>query len=334
MGSVLFLASSHLAMKASASDAFLAATPTQATAAYHLNLGATCADGYAPLTSSWQDCKSAAESLGFSGDAIAQVDYVYPFGSDRPQGCFQSDGNRRFHFNAGQGGSFVGSDKILCQKAGYEVAAVGVECADSTQITSSQECESAAAQVGISWNSCCQDIDHDRYGCTYRVSDGDILFNGRVSASATISSNRRAVCKTSTQAPTDAPVQAPTQALYMIISSGTCAELGHQSITNSIDCGEAAQWLRLDDAEASTSNNAEKPTGCYYRSASTTQKLWFNSNGLNNAASTERRLICRHGCADALAEPSWCAGEADQCDNPADAIARKCPCTCNGYNGN
>ena len=37
--------------------------------------GATCPDPSVPLTSSWQDCRDAANSLGFSGDAIAHVDY-------------------------------------------------------------------------------------------------------------------------------------------------------------------------------------------------------------------------------------------------------------------
>ena len=59
-------------------------------------------------------CKIAAEKLGFTGDRVAHVDYKYEWGSSRPQGCFQSDGNDRFHFNKGAGGNSIGDDKILC----------------------------------------------------------------------------------------------------------------------------------------------------------------------------------------------------------------------------
>merc|ERR1719384_2955380 len=88
---------------------------------YSLRPGAKCAEGYEPLTSKWQDCRNAAKSLGFSGDSVRYVDYSYPWGRDRPQGCFQSDGNSRFHFNKGAGGSHKSSgrylsDKILCIK--------------------------------------------------------------------------------------------------------------------------------------------------------------------------------------------------------------------------
>ena len=69
---------------------------------------------YTPITSSWKDCKTAAEELGFTGDSVAHVDYEYEWGSSRPQGCFQSDGNDRFHFNKGAGGNSIGDDKILC----------------------------------------------------------------------------------------------------------------------------------------------------------------------------------------------------------------------------
>ena len=81
--------------------------------------GATCPDPSAPLTSSWQECRDAASSLGFSGDAIAHVDYnlVGGWGTRLPQGCFRSNGNGRFHFNTGEGGNFRSGDEILCVKA-------------------------------------------------------------------------------------------------------------------------------------------------------------------------------------------------------------------------
>ena len=84
-----------------------------------MKAGDTCETGYTPIISSWQDCKQAAESLGFEGDAVAHVDYVYEWGTSRPQGCFQGDGNGRFHFNEGPGGNSIGSYKILC-KAGWK----------------------------------------------------------------------------------------------------------------------------------------------------------------------------------------------------------------------
>ena len=78
--------------------------------------GATCPSGYGPLTSSWEACRDAAISLGNTGDSVAHVFYEYPWGTTRPQGCFQSDGNNRFHFNKGAGGNFIGTDKMLCTR--------------------------------------------------------------------------------------------------------------------------------------------------------------------------------------------------------------------------
>ena len=69
-----------------------------------------------PITTNWEDCKTAAEELGYTGDSVAHVDYDKDWGSTRPQGCFQSDLFGRFHFNKGAGGSSIGNDKILCVK--------------------------------------------------------------------------------------------------------------------------------------------------------------------------------------------------------------------------
>ena len=84
-----------------------------------MNAGHTCETGFSPIISNWEDCKQAAEALGFKGETVAHVDYVNEFGTSRPQGCFQSDGNDRFHFNEGPGGNSIGTDKILC-KAGWK----------------------------------------------------------------------------------------------------------------------------------------------------------------------------------------------------------------------
>ena len=83
-------------------------------AKYHLTSGHQCLANYDPITTNWEDCKTAAEELGYTGDSVALVDFDYDWGSSRPQGCFQSDGNGRFHFNKGVGGNSIGNDKILC----------------------------------------------------------------------------------------------------------------------------------------------------------------------------------------------------------------------------
>merc|ERR1719479_450457 len=75
-----------------------------------------------PLTSSWQDCEEAARSMGFVGDPVNFVEYDYPWGTKRPQGCFRSDVNNRFHFNRGAGGDFKGNDRILCIRKGEPTA--------------------------------------------------------------------------------------------------------------------------------------------------------------------------------------------------------------------
>ena len=85
---------------------------------YDLREGFTCDTSYTPLISSWQDCKAAAESFGFTGDKVAHVDYKNPaWGTNRPRGCFQAHSNR-FHFNEAAGGGSTngtwGPDKILC----------------------------------------------------------------------------------------------------------------------------------------------------------------------------------------------------------------------------
>merc|ERR1719479_442946 len=104
-----------------------------------------------PLTSSWQDCEEAARSMGFVGDPVNFVEYDYPWGTKRPQGCFRSDGNNRFHFNRGAGGDFKGNDRILCiRKAKYDLRA-GATCAEGYKpLTSSwQDCEEAARSMGF-----------------------------------------------------------------------------------------------------------------------------------------------------------------------------------------
>ena len=81
---------------------------------YDLNSGAKCKNGFSPITSSWKECKHAAEKLGYSGDSVAHVDYTYQWGASRPKGCFL-DRNGRFHFNKGTGANAANTEKILCK---------------------------------------------------------------------------------------------------------------------------------------------------------------------------------------------------------------------------
>jgi len=57
----------------------------------------------------------------------------------------------------------------------------GVCTGQLDMITSAEECEKAADALGITFNPCCQSIDNEPYGCTFRVPDNDILFNGKIS---------------------------------------------------------------------------------------------------------------------------------------------------------
>ena len=85
---------------------------------YDIKEGAQCADSYKPLDSNWQDCKEAAEYLGFPAIDLDQIeegaDSKDTFGRSRPKGCFRSKDNGKFRFNAGDGGRFQGDDAILC----------------------------------------------------------------------------------------------------------------------------------------------------------------------------------------------------------------------------
>ena len=83
-----------------------------------MNRGFDCKPHYKPLVSSWQDCKEAAEYLGYAGDQVAHVDHTNgAWDGSRPRGCFLSD-NGRVHFNEGAGGNAIGNDHILCIRQG------------------------------------------------------------------------------------------------------------------------------------------------------------------------------------------------------------------------
>jgi len=103
--------------------------------------GASCGEGYAPITESWQRCEEVAKAMGYTGDSVNYVEYNYPWGTSRPQGCFRSDGNNRFHFNRGAGGAFQGNDKIVCQATGEPVQERARDCQDMMDAGSSEEGE-------------------------------------------------------------------------------------------------------------------------------------------------------------------------------------------------
>ena len=82
---------------------------------YDLNPGHSCKDGFFPITSGWQECEDAVNAIGFN-NSVAHVEYEEDWGTSRPQGCFQSDGDGRIHFNQGVGGNSIEDDKILCKR--------------------------------------------------------------------------------------------------------------------------------------------------------------------------------------------------------------------------
>ena len=92
---------------------------------YSIVQGAQCASGYSPLTSSWQDCKAAAVSLGLKGDSVAHVAYNHPWGTTRPQGCFRAGDGKRVHFNRGKGGHAKAGDSMICRRTGKLFAEAG-----------------------------------------------------------------------------------------------------------------------------------------------------------------------------------------------------------------
>jgi hypothetical protein len=85
---------------------------------YSMSPGAVCGGDYEAITSGWRACKTAAESLGYTGDTIAHVSNTIA-SSSRPQGCFiQGDDNNRVHYNTNNGiahgNKFVAGDAIIC----------------------------------------------------------------------------------------------------------------------------------------------------------------------------------------------------------------------------
>lgn len=96
---------------------------------YSMSPGGKCGAGFEPITTSWQDCKTAAESLGYEGDAVAHVSTSGSFGTSRPQGCFITGENNRVRYNTNNGiahgARFAGGDAIICVAGVEAEQAVG-----------------------------------------------------------------------------------------------------------------------------------------------------------------------------------------------------------------
>mmetsp|Transcript_13590 Transcript_13590/g.15372 ORF Transcript_13590/g.15372 Transcript_13590/m.15372 type:complete len:156 (+) Transcript_13590:188-655(+) len=89
---------------------------------YSISNSVTCESGYSPITSSWQDCKAAAEALGFTSDTVAHVNSIPPNPETvavHPQGCWKSGENPanhpiRVYFNTLARGDGGFNDEIIC----------------------------------------------------------------------------------------------------------------------------------------------------------------------------------------------------------------------------
>lgn len=77
--------------------------------------GASCQEGYTPITSSWEDCRDAALAIGLSDRAVNDVDLDFPWGTSRPKGCFRDGETKKIYFNTGAGGGAEEDDQILCE---------------------------------------------------------------------------------------------------------------------------------------------------------------------------------------------------------------------------
>ena len=105
----------------------------------------------------------------------------------------------------------------------YEFLGTHETCADTTFISTAAECESAAAVVGLPWNSCCQSDPDTPYGCLRKHSSdsgtisGDtideVIWNGLSSSKTLFSSitDKTALCRV-------------PEVTYTSDSNGTCVE--------------------------------------------------------------------------------------------------------------
>jgi hypothetical protein len=81
---------------------------------------------------------------------------------------------------------------------------------------------------------------------------------------------------------------------YYLSSTGHCDEKS-EFISSLDECATAASALGLSDTTVQTITNEDRPFGCYFRSVSSTNQLWFNaddeaSKNLNDVA---RQSVCK-----------------------------------------
>jgi hypothetical protein len=118
---------------------------------------AKCADD--EKITSWEECKTAAASLGLSYSAeYANQDLAWV-----PPGCWYWPAQAKTHltgtelgFNPGSGGSNNGNQDSLCKAPTYtrlDEATAIAECADDKKITSWEECKTAASSLDLSYQN-------------------------------------------------------------------------------------------------------------------------------------------------------------------------------------
>jgi len=98
--------------------------PVDLSPTYTRTAGATCVEGYYPITSSWQDCYEASRKVGYKGTYTQFVHPMYTPSGDElaawdgvPHGCFYDGIRQRVQYNAGDGGNGrdeSSNDSIIC----------------------------------------------------------------------------------------------------------------------------------------------------------------------------------------------------------------------------
>jgi len=80
------------------------------------------------------------------------------------------------------------------------------------------------------------------------------------------------------------------------VTQGTCHDIAHEPILNSLACEAAAKQLALADVEVEVTHSADRPMGCYYfrNSEDLTATLWLNTSpeSKDRTAEPRRHLLC------------------------------------------
>ena len=88
---------------------------TDALPLYSIFKGGACSSGYEHITSTWQDCKAAAEWLDMKSDSISFVDSRFPATTAHQQGCYISNVTNLPHFPTAKVNDVVGGDRVICR---------------------------------------------------------------------------------------------------------------------------------------------------------------------------------------------------------------------------